>query len=155
MGRANPGNTQQACTVSSTWRSVTNGAPTELLDINTNPQSKAEVTKAITSLMTGKAASPDTIPPEAFVEIRHSDFNWNDTSSPKHQQVPENWKKVHLVSYQIRGICYLATTGEESCCCLSLGKYCQESYWRDWWQHWIRHHVKTDSAQTTLPPCAL
>ena len=39
---------------------------TELLDINTNPPTKAEVTKAIKSLKTDTAAGPDGLPPEAL-----------------------------------------------------------------------------------------
>ena len=40
--------------------------PTELLGINTNPPSRIEISRAIKSLKTGKAAGPDGIPPEAL-----------------------------------------------------------------------------------------
>ena len=46
--------------------------PTELLDINNNQPTDAEVTKAIKSLKSVKEAGPESIPPEA------SDFNWDD-----------------------------------------------------------------------------
>ena len=36
------------------------------LEVNTNPPTKAKVSKAIKSLKSGKAAGPDGIPPEAL-----------------------------------------------------------------------------------------
>ena len=74
--------------------------PTELLGINTNPQSRIEISRAIKSLKTGKAADPDGIPPEALkadtqtsTEMLYPLLNkvWEQ------EQVPEDWKKGHMV----------------------------------------------------------
>ena len=72
--------------------------PTELLGINTNPPSRIEISRAIKSLKTGKAAGPDGIPPEALkadtqtsTEMLYPLLNkvWEQG------QVPEDWKKGH------------------------------------------------------------
>ena len=72
--------------------------PTELLGINTNPPSRIEISRAIKSLKTGKAAGPDGIPPEALkadtqtsTEMLYPLLNkvWEQ------EQVPEDWKKGH------------------------------------------------------------
>ncbi|XP_076315038.1 uncharacterized protein LOC143227481 [Tachypleus tridentatus] len=80
--------------------------PTELLDINTGPPTKNEITKAIKSLKSGKAAGPDGIPPEALkADIRTS----TDMLHPllykiwEQERVPEDWKKGHLVKLQKKG----------------------------------------------------
>ena len=72
--------------------------PTELLDINTNPPSRIEISRAINFLRTGKAAGPDGISPEALkadtqtsTEMLYPLLNkvW------KQEQVPDDWKKGH------------------------------------------------------------
>ena len=80
--------------------------PTELLDINTNPPTKNEITKAIKSLKSGKAAGPDGIPPEALkADIQTS----TDMLHPllhkiwEQETVPEAWKKGHLVKLPKKG----------------------------------------------------
>ena len=80
--------------------------PTELLGINTNPPSRIEISRAIKSLKTGKAAGPDGIPPEALkadtqtsTEMLYPLLNkvWEQ------EQVPEDWKKGHMVKLPKRG----------------------------------------------------
>ncbi|RUS88821.1 hypothetical protein EGW08_003451 [Elysia chlorotica] len=79
---------------------------TEPLSINTNAPSKAEITNAIKSLKSGKAAGPDGIPPEALkadiqtpTEMLHPLLNkiWEQ------ECVPEDWKKGHLVKLPKKG----------------------------------------------------
>ena len=74
--------------------------PTELLDIITNPPTKAEVTKAIKSLKSGKAAGPDRIPPEALkadVQTSAEMIHQLLYKIWEQERVPEDWKKGHLV----------------------------------------------------------
>ena len=80
--------------------------PTELLGINTNPPSRIEISKAIKSLKTGKAAGPDGIPPEALkadtqtsTEMLYLLLNkvWEQ------EQLPEDWKKGHVVKLPKKG----------------------------------------------------
>ena len=80
--------------------------PTELLGINTNPPSRIEISRAIKSLKTGKAAGPDGIPPEALkadtqtsTEMLYPLLNkvWEQ------EQVPEDWKKGHMVKLPKKG----------------------------------------------------
>ena len=80
--------------------------PTELLDININPPTKAEITKAIKSLKSGKAAGPDGIPPEA---LKADTQTSTDMLYPllhkiwEQERVPEDWKKGHLVKLSKKG----------------------------------------------------
>ena len=80
--------------------------PTELLGINTNPPSRIEISRAIKSLKTGKAAGPDGIPPEALkadiqtsTEMLYPLLNkvWEQ------EQVAEDWKKRHMVKLPKKG----------------------------------------------------
>lgn len=80
--------------------------PAQLLDINTNPPSKAEITKAIKSLKSGKAAGPDGIPPEALkADIQTSTEMLHILLSRiwKQEQVPEDWKRGFLVKLPKKG----------------------------------------------------
>ena len=70
--------------------------PTQLLDININPPSKTEITKAIKSLKSGKAAGPDGIPPEALkADIQTSTDMLHPLLSKiwEQERVPEDWKR--------------------------------------------------------------
>jgi len=80
--------------------------PTEILGINTGPPTKNEITKAIKSLKSGKAAGPDGIPPEALkADIQTS----TEMLYPllykiwEQESVPEDWKKGHLVKLPKKG----------------------------------------------------
>ena len=84
----------------------TTSPPTELLGINTNPPSRIEISRAIKSLKTGKAAGPDGIPPEALkantqtsTEMLYPLLNkvWEQ------EQVLEDWKKEHMVKLPKKG----------------------------------------------------
>ena len=80
--------------------------PTKLLDINTNPPSKAEISKAIKSLKSGKAAGPDGIPPEALkADVQTSTEMLHPLLSKiwEQEQVPEEWKRGHLVKLPKKG----------------------------------------------------
>jgi len=80
--------------------------PTHLLDINTNPPSKAEITKAIKSLKSGKAAGPDGIPPEALkADIQTSTEMLHPLLVKiwEQEEVPEDWKRGHLVKLPKKG----------------------------------------------------
>ena len=79
---------------------------TELLDINTNPPSKTEITKAIKSLKSCKAAGPDGIPPEALkADVQTSTEMLQPllTKIWEQEQVPEDWKRGHLVKLPKKG----------------------------------------------------
>ena len=87
--------------------------------MNTNPPTKAEVSKAIKSLKSSKAAGPDGIPPEALkgdvqasTEMIHPLLMkiWES------EQIPEEWKKGYLVKLPKKGTCHHVTTGGGSCC---------------------------------------
>ena len=80
--------------------------PTEFLGINTNPPSRIEISRAIKSLKTDKAAGPDGIPPEALkadtqtsTEMLYPLLNklWEQ------EQVPEDWKKGHMLKLPKKG----------------------------------------------------
>ena len=78
--------------------------PSELLDVNTDPPSEAEIAKAIKSLKSGKAAGPDGIPPDALkVDIQTSTDMLHPLLSKiwEQEKVPENWKKGHLVNWAV------------------------------------------------------
>ena len=80
--------------------------PTELLDINTNPPTKTEITKAIKHLKSGKAAGADGIPPEALkADIQTSTEMLHPllTKIWEQESVPEDWKKGHLVKLPKKG----------------------------------------------------
>ena len=80
--------------------------PSELLDVNTDPPSEAEIAKAIKSLKSGKAAGPDGIPPEALkVDIQTSTDMLHSLLSKiwEQEKVTENWKKGHLVKLPKKG----------------------------------------------------
>ena len=80
--------------------------PTELLGIYTNPPYRIEISRAIKSLKTGKAAGPDGISSEALkadtqtsTEMLYPLLNkvWEQ------EQVPEDWKKGHMVKLPKKG----------------------------------------------------
>nr|KAG5713351.1 hypothetical protein BaRGS_024899 [Batillaria attramentaria] len=80
--------------------------PTQLLDINTNPPTKAEITKAIKSLKSGKAAGADGIPPEALkTDIQTSTEMLHPLLRKiwEQERVPEDWKKGYLVKLPKKG----------------------------------------------------
>ena len=80
--------------------------PTQLLNISTNPPSKAEITKAIKSIKSGKAAGPDGIPPEALkADIQTSTEMLHPllTKIWEQEQVPADWKRGHLVKLPKKG----------------------------------------------------
>ena len=76
------------------------------LEVNTNPPTKAEVSKAMKSLKSDKAAGPDGIPPEALkgdvqtsTEMIHPLLMkiWES------EQIPEEWRKGYLVKLPKKG----------------------------------------------------
>ena len=80
--------------------------PTELLDVEIDPPTKAEVSKAIMFLKSGKAAGPDGIPAEALkADIQTStDMLWPLINKIWEQEkVPKDWKKGHLVKLPKKG----------------------------------------------------
>ena len=78
--------------------------PSELLDVNNDSPSKADIAKAIKSLKSGKAASPDGIPPEALkVDIQTSMLHPLLSKIWEQEKVPEDWKKRHLVKLPKNG----------------------------------------------------
>ena len=86
--------------------------PTELLEVNTNPPSKTEITKAIKSMKSGKAAGPDGIPPEALkADIQTSTDMLHPllTKIWEQEQLPEDWKRGHLVKLPKKGDLSLCT----------------------------------------------
>ena len=71
------------------------------LEVNTNPPTKAEVSKAIKSLKSGKAAGPDGIPPEALkADVQTSTEMIHPLLMKiwETEQIPEEWKKGDLSS---------------------------------------------------------
>ncbi|RUS86029.1 hypothetical protein EGW08_006183 [Elysia chlorotica] len=71
----------------------------QLLDISTNPPTKAEITKAIKSTKIGKAAGPDGIPPEALtadIQTCTDMLHPLLTKIWENECVPVDWKKGHL-----------------------------------------------------------
>ena len=65
--------------------------PSELLDVNNDPPSEAEIAKAIKSLKSGKAAGPDGIPPEALkVDIQTSMLHPLLSKIWEQEKVPED-----------------------------------------------------------------
>ncbi|XP_073670704.1 uncharacterized protein [Paramisgurnus dabryanus] len=79
---------------------------TEMLDIQIEPPSKAEIHKAIRSLKNGKAAGPDGIPPEAWkeagslsVEALHPLLNriWQE------EKIPIDWRKGTIIKLPKKG----------------------------------------------------
>ena len=80
--------------------------PTKLLGINTNPPSRIEISRAIKSLKTGKAAGPDKIPPETLKADTQTSTEMLCPLLNKvweQEQVPEDWKKGHMVKLPKKG----------------------------------------------------
>ncbi|RUS90025.1 hypothetical protein EGW08_002212 [Elysia chlorotica] len=78
----------------------------QLLDISTNPPTKAEITKAIKSTKIGKAAGPDGIPPEALtadIQTCTDMLHPLLTKIWENECVPVDWKKGHLVKLPKKG----------------------------------------------------
>ena len=76
------------------------------LEVNTNPPTKAEVSKAIKSLKSGKAAGPDGIPPEALkADVQTSTEMIHPLLMKiwESEQIPEEWKKGYLVKLPKKG----------------------------------------------------
>ena len=74
--------------------------------MNTNPPTKAEVSKAIKSLKSGKAAGPDGIPPEALkADVQTSTEMIHPLLMKiwESEQIPEEWKKGYLVKLPKKG----------------------------------------------------
>jgi len=64
--------------------------------VSINPPTKAEVSKAIKSLKSGKAAGPDGIPPEALkADVQTSTEMLHPLLMKiwENEQIPEEWKK--------------------------------------------------------------
>ncbi|XP_068671400.1 uncharacterized protein [Montipora foliosa] len=71
-----------------------------------NPPTKAEVSKAIKSLKSGKAAGPDGIPPEALKTDVQTSTEMIDPLLMKiweNEQIPVEWKKGYLVKLPKKG----------------------------------------------------
>jgi hypothetical protein len=84
--------------------------PTQLLDINTNAPSKAEITKTIKSHKSGKAASHDGIPPavlkadiQTSTEMHILHPLLRKILEQERVHVPEDWKRGHLVKLPKKG----------------------------------------------------
>lgn len=78
----------------------------QLFDINTNPPTKAEITKAIKTLKSGKAAGPDGIPPEALkADIQTSTEMLHPLLKKiwENESVPDDWRKGYLVKLPKKG----------------------------------------------------
>ena len=76
------------------------------LEVNANPPTKAEVSKAIKSLKSGKAAGPDGIPPEALkADVQTSTEMIHPLLMKiwEREQIPEEWKKGYLVKLPKKG----------------------------------------------------
>ena len=74
--------------------------------MNTNPPTKAEVSKDIKSLKSGKAAGPDGIPPEALMADIQTSTEMIHPLLMKiweSEQIPEEWKKGYLVKLPKKG----------------------------------------------------
>ena len=70
------------------------------LEVNNNPPTKAEVSKAIKAIKSGKAADPDGIPPGALkVDVQPSTEMIHPLLMKiwENEQIPEEWKKEYLV----------------------------------------------------------
>ena len=76
------------------------------LAVSINPPTKAEVSKAIKSLKSGKAAGPDDIPPEALkADVQTSTEMIHPLLMKiwENEQIPMEWKKGYLMKLPKKG----------------------------------------------------
>ena len=106
MGRTLPRDSQQAPTSSPPQVPPDIPPAANQLEVNTNPPTKAEVSKAIKSLKSGKAAGTDGIPPEALeADVQTSTEMLHPLLIKicETEQIPEEWKKGYLVKLPKKG----------------------------------------------------
>ncbi|PFX18304.1 Transposon TX1 uncharacterized 149 kDa protein [Stylophora pistillata] len=79
--------------------------PANQLAVSINPPTKAEVSKAIKSLKSGKAAGPDSIPSALEADIQTSTEIIHQLLMKilENEQIPDDWKKGYLVKLPKKG----------------------------------------------------
>ena len=106
----------------------------EVLQINCERPSKADVEKDIHHMKRGKAFGPYKIPAEAIkadientTEILHDVFGniWEQ------EEIPTEWKEGYLVKLPKKKICKNVRTTEEYCSYQYPGRSSAESSWTD------------------------